>query len=141
MTAGLARSEAWLADYQRKRATITPLSTQSVIMTLPWPPSVNHSGRDGFRGGRKTAAYKQFLADVERIAREYGWPRIEGRLSVNIEASPPDERRRDLDNLQKAVLDALQHAGLYLDDCAIDELSIRRMPGRTGSITVSVRGM
>jgi crossover junction endodeoxyribonuclease RusA len=48
------------------------------------------------------------------------------KLSVKIIACPPDKRRRDLDNLLKATLDALQHAGVYKDDCQIDDLHISR---------------
>jgi len=49
-----------------------------------------------------------------------------GRISVSIEACVPDKRRRDLDNMIKAVLDAMQHGGLYADDSQIDELYICR---------------
>jgi len=41
---------------------------------------------------------------------------------------PPDGRRRDLDNLQKALCDALQHAGVYADDSQIDRLDVQRGP-------------
>ena len=37
-------------------------------------------------------------------------------------------RRRDLDNIQKPVLDALEHAGVYEDDSQIDLLVTRRRP-------------
>jgi len=43
-----------------------------------------------------------------------------------MDAFPPDRRRRDLDNLQKSTLDALEHAGLYEDDSQIDLLIARR---------------
>ena len=46
-------------------------------------------------------------------------------------ANPPDRRRRDLDNLAKAVLDGMNGV-LYDDDSQIDNLIIRRgepMPG------------
>jgi len=43
-----------------------------------------------------------------------------------MDAFPPDRRRRDLDNLLKSVLDALEHAGLYADDSQIDLLVTRR---------------
>jgi len=49
-----------------------------------------------------------------------------GRVWVQVDACPPDLRRRDLDNLLKAVLDALQHGGVYKDDSQIDLLIIRR---------------
>jgi crossover junction endodeoxyribonuclease RusA len=46
---------------------------------------------------------------------------------VLVELIMPDNRRRDIDNYQKAALDALAHAGVYQDDCQIDELIVRRL--------------
>ena len=43
-----------------------------------------------------------------------------------MDAFPPDRRRRDLDNLLKPALDALQHAGVYEDDSQVDWLVARR---------------
>jgi crossover junction endodeoxyribonuclease RusA len=53
-------------------------------------------------------------------------PPAGGRIALAMDALPPDRRRRDLDNLQKPVLDALEHAGVYLDDSQIDLLITRR---------------
>ena len=51
---------------------------------------------------------------------------LEGRLTVTILAKMPDRRRRDLDNILKALFDAMTHAGVWLDDEQIDEIIIRR---------------
>jgi crossover junction endodeoxyribonuclease RusA len=48
------------------------------------------------------------------------------KLSVVIVAYYPDRRRRDLDNLFKAPLDAMMKAGVYDDDSQIEFLSIRK---------------
>ncbi len=40
--------------------------------------------------------------------------------------SPPDKRKRDLDNLVKATQDALQEAGCYENDCQIFGLHVER---------------
>ena len=45
---------------------------------------------------------------------------------------PPDNRRRDIDNVQKALLDALQHGGAYADDSQIVRLSIEKGPPVAG---------
>ena len=42
------------------------------------------------------------------------------------EQQVPDRRRRDIDNVGKALLDALQHAGCFDDDEQIDVLHIER---------------
>ena len=39
---------------------------------------------------------------------------------------PPDRRRRDLDNVQKAIFDALEQAGVYENDSQIDHIDIKR---------------
>jgi crossover junction endodeoxyribonuclease RusA len=74
-------------------------------------------------------------AIVSAIGRTYrkavtealaGTPRVSGRVSVRIVAHPPDNRRRDLDNLLKASLDGLVHGGALEDDSQIDDLRIVR---------------
>ena len=44
---------------------------------------------------------------------------MNGDLMVEIIIYPPDKRKRDMDNIKKALFDALQNAGLYKDDCQI----------------------
>jgi len=113
-------------------------------LTLPYPPSVNHYYR---RVGPRTL--------ISREGREYRRticgllapgggsgvrkPPLGGRIALAMDAFPPDRRRRDLDNLNKAVLDALEHAGVYADDSQIDLLLTRRRePVRGGGLTVRV---
>ena len=45
---------------------------------------------------------------------------------MTILAKPPDRRRRDLDNILKALLDSIVHAGVIEDDSQIDEIQITR---------------
>lgn len=107
-----------------------------ITLTLPWPPSVNHYYR---RVGNATLISKEGRRYRKRVAGEVllaGSPRVEGRLAVRIVASPPDLRRRDLDNLQKALLDALQHAGVYGDDSQFDRITVERAEAREGGRVV-----
>ena len=57
---------------------------------------------------------------------------LTARLEVNVDAYPPDRRRRDIDNLLKPILDVLQDYGLFLDDEQVDVLRIRRMSVEKG---------
>ena len=92
--------------------------------SLPYPPSVNHYWR---RVGQRTLISKkgrEYRAAVRVAVRSL--PKIEGRLSVRIYWFTPDKRKRDIDNILKATLDSMAHAGLYDDDSQIDGLHVVR---------------
>ena len=67
-------------------------------------------------------AGRQFREKVVSIA--LGVAKLKGRLSMTATFHPPDNRRRDLDNLMKLTQDSLQHAGLYEDDSQIKHLHL-----------------
>ena len=56
---------------------------------------------------------------------------------------PPDRRRRDLDNVGgKALIDALQCAGLFQDDCQIKRINLEmREPIKNGLCIVKIESM
>ena len=93
---------------------------------LPWPPSINRYYRHvGFRTliSREGRAFRRNVCAL--LAGGRG-PMVVGRLALCMDAFPPDRRVRDLDNIQKPVLDAMQHAGVYRDDSQVDLLVTRR---------------
>lgn len=104
-------------------------------LDLPWPPSVNH-----YWGQRvfKKRAIKfvgaeglKFRKEVEELVKPHlehcnKYYKKPNRLSITVEIYPPNQRRRDIDNLNKALLDALQHAGAYDDDEQIDIIFMLR---------------
>lgn len=118
-----------------------------IELVLPYPPSVNSYWRHPTRGalaGRHLISEKgrQYRQALEALAAEHRWPKLgSARLQVHIEAWMPDKRRRDLDNVLKAALDGLAHAGLFDDDSQIDRLSIERAPLVGGMLKVSVQTM
>ncbi|MCD4830591.1 MAG: RusA family crossover junction endodeoxyribonuclease, partial [Anaerohalosphaeraceae bacterium] len=95
-------------------------------MTLPFPPTVNTYWRHvGPRTliSRKGREYRRAICGLLAGGGNKKPPRT-GRIALCMDAFPPDRRRRDLDNLPKAVLDSLAHAGVYEDDSHYAELRI-----------------
>lgn len=115
-----------------------------ITLTLPFPPSLNAYWRHLTKGplaGRTLISergrdYRRTV--LEELLVQRVTPVGAQRVSVDIEARMPDRRARDLDNLPKAVLDALTHGGLWDDDSQIDDLRIWRAPMREGVIIVRV---
>ena len=91
---------------------------------LPFPPSVNHLWR---RVGNRTLLSRRGREYRQEVgSRLRGTEPMTGPLEVLIDLYPPDRRRRDIDNVNKALLDALGHGGAYLDDSQISRLVIER---------------
>jgi len=105
---------------------------------LPFPPTLNLAWR---RVGKNTVLAKPQRDYRKAVAGALAWSELHdadsplatldfpmpGRLAVAIRFIEPDRRKRDLDNLPKAVLDALTHAGLWVDDAQIDCLMLARL--------------
>lgn len=92
--------------------------------SLPFPPSANTYYRHvGYRvliseDGRK---YKQRVQSL--LFNQFRC--LDMRVGLLIAAHPPDNRRRDLDNMLKCLLDSMKGV-VYRDDSQIDFLSIQR---------------
>jgi len=104
---------------------------------LPWPPSVNHYYRHVgprvliSRDGRK---YREV---VNAIVHQTDTPMLEGAISMQGLFYPPDRRRRDLDNVGgKALIDALQYAGLFKDDCQIKKIHLEMLEPIPGGLCI-----
>lgn len=113
------------------------------IFTFPWPPTANTYWRHN-RGRHHIATrgvqYRRYVATTLMLG---GFKPLEKeRISIYIEAFPPDKRRRDLDNINKALLDSMQYAGLFEDDSQIDDLHIiRRQRTPVGQVVVHIRAI
>lgn len=118
-----------------------------ITIELPWPPSTNRIWRNVVVRGRPQTLlsvegrqFRTLAAQHCLIARVAG-KNLAGRLDVSLVAMPPDRRARDLDNVLKATLDALTHAGVWLDDSQIDRLTVSRGEiTKGGRLVVTIKG-
>lgn len=111
-----------------------------IRLTLPYPPTVNHYwGTAGKRRYIKAEGIK-FRNDVINIVlQNKANKRLTDRVMVEIKAYMPDRRKRDLDNINKAIFDALIHSNVILDDEQIDVLhSERKEVVKGGKIELSI---
>lgn len=102
-----------------------------IFFSLPFPPPVNHYWRHIQAGdytrtllSARGRQYKQICVSLAK--RQFaGQATLSCPLAVSIRFFPPDRRKRDLDNLPKALLDSLTEAGVWNDDSLIRDLRMR----------------
>jgi crossover junction endodeoxyribonuclease RusA len=85
------------------------------MIVLPYPPSVNGIWRTVNGRVYKSAKAQAWAREAAWIVKTSG-VRIKGPFVLIATAHRPDRRRRDLDNLPKAVMDALTAGGAIGDD-------------------------
>jgi len=113
-----------------------------IQLELPWPPSINHYWRHTKTGhyiSKEGKAYREMVFFHCLKSRDKF--KKEDRLSIHIQAFPPDKRKRDLDNVLKSLLDALQEARVYHDDSQIDHISITRNFSKDGKVKILINAM
>ena len=95
--------------------------------SLPFPPSMNTYWRN-FRG--RTIISKQgreFREAVIQFVIDNNIPKFgDKKLKLTLILRPRDKRKIDIDNRIKAVLDALEHAGVFDNDFQVDHIEMIR---------------
>ena len=119
--------------------------TKTVELTLPWPPSVNKIWATTKKGNwyetKVSKDFKEFVIYYARSKKLTAFKPAD-RIFFKMLAFPPDNRRRDLDNLAKVVCDAMQDAKIYKDDCQIKRIFMEMMPKKeVGMVTVTLETM
>jgi crossover junction endodeoxyribonuclease RusA len=130
---GVSLATAYRLQRKVDRETGTSFTLEAkpmIYFNLPWPPTINHYYRPSERAGmlrlnKNATAYRAQAISSLMAQKIVGGP-LTCRIGVQIVAQPPDERRRDLDNLLKPLLDVLTHAKVIADDSLIDRLLVVR---------------
>ena len=92
-------------------------------LVLPYPPSVNTYWRH-CRGrtfvSRAGKLYQSAVCACVGSVKPF-----QSDVAIAVIAHPPDARKRDLDNLLKATLDALTAARVWQDDNQVKRIELR----------------
>lgn len=108
-----------------------------IELTLPWPPSVNHYKKIGalvrthkgkiYQARVNTTSTTTFYFLVRQIIAKEGVKSFNrATIALEVDAYPPDRRKRDLDGILKVLLDSLQRGGLFEDDYQVARLVVTR---------------
>lgn len=99
---------------------------------LPLPPSVNSAYRAIPRGKIvtviKSEKYREWEKEAARALeiQNIDYSTMKGRLVVEYRYCFPNRIRRDIGNFEKALSDFLESAGVYENDCQIDDMRLIR---------------
>lgn len=111
-----------------------------IQLQMPWPPTVNSyysvaRGRKILSKAGRDFKRRCMLQSFEPL-------HLTENISLFLYYVPPDKRRRDIDNLSKAVLDALTDNKIYEDDSQVKHLEMQMCPEvcehKTGFVFVEV---
>lgn len=107
---------------------------------LDYPPTINH--QFSYRQGRPVLSKdaRLYRQSVRRQLMSANIKPLMGKLAVQLELIPPDDRRRDVDNATKPILDALQQGGAFWDDSQIVWLlTVKLEPAAEGKVIVTIQ--
>lgn len=84
-------------------------------ISLPWPPTVNSSHKT-FNGKRLAERTRKWRDEAGWMLKQQRPHKFKGEVEIVIYLRPPDRRRRDGDNIEKALNDLLKAHRVIKDD-------------------------
>jgi crossover junction endodeoxyribonuclease RusA len=117
------------------------IKKRKIEFKLPWPPSVNnYYGRNKRKVYLRPKVRKYFETAVFEMFIQIGKPdKFTGKIKILRDIYPPDKRRRDEDNIVKALNDTLMKANLIEDDSQIMvATNIKHDPEKPGYVKITV---
>lgn len=112
-----------------------------IVLHLPWPPTINNYYKYARTGARYLDKSVRVFREgvLDSVREQLPGTTLYDQLFMEVYLYPPDNRKRDLDNYMKGLLDALTEAGMWGDDAQIDQLHIfRGEVVKGGSVRVEI---
>ena len=113
------------------------------LLSLPYPPSLNNlygiASKPFPRRYLKAPGKAYKLQIKECIAKNNLVLKANIPLKISITITPPDNRKRDIDNLFKILFDSLTDSQFWEDDSYVRELHVDYAPTqKPGSLLMHV---
>lgn len=108
---------------------------------IPYPPSANRLWRAVNGRNIKSAEYRAWLTEAGWKVTVQHPDKVHGPYRMTLTATRPDNRRRDLGNLEKPVSDLLVECGVIADDCQAQSILLQWAPTPAtspGSVVVTL---
>ncbi|MCR1838439.1 RusA family crossover junction endodeoxyribonuclease [Pasteurella caecimuris] len=111
----------------------------ALTLELPYPPTVNHYWKHTRNGihyvTKQGKAYQSAVVFLAKNTKKFT-----GKVALNVEIYPPDNRKRDIDNIFKALFDSLTYAGVISDDSLINKLTAEKFsPVKDGKVVIKIK--
>jgi len=94
---------------------------------LPWPVSDNENWKRTRSGMCLNKTAVKFRHDVWALMHEQGVEKYKGRIHLDVLLIGASNHDYDIKNFAgKALIDALEHGGAFVNDSQIDDLHVAR---------------
>lgn len=111
-----------------------------LVLFLPYPPSLNNLFFTDWKTRRRPASaeYKAWQKTAGQALLQQPRRSLTGQVRMLCEFHRPDNRRRDLLNLEKGPTDLLVTHGVIEDDSRIVEATLRWVDDHPGLARISI---
>ncbi len=113
--------------------------TKLIILSLPFPISVNRMYKNKGSSRAKSKPYKEWIKAAGWEVTQQKQKPIMGWYSMTLILNEKDNRRRDPDNFIKSVSDILVTHKLIRDDCFCSSLHVQRFKAKEASCEVIIQ--
>jgi len=114
-------------------STIISTKKYDFFAILPYPKKITvnsywKTGKNGLYSNPYIKTFKALVCNAVKDSISYRNVSFgKEKIGVAINVYPPDDRIRDIDNILKATLDALQFAQVYENDSQIIQLYVEKL--------------
>lgn len=111
-------------------------------ITLSWPPSVNNLYISAGRKRVRSPGYRKWQEEAGWLLKAAKPQKFDGPVKIILDLCPPDRRRFDADNKNKAILDLLVSHGVIAGDDSryVRSVTARVVESAVHSCVVTIRG-